>query len=122
LVAQVTSPVMVGRDAELSRLEHRLRDIESGDGRLVVLSGEAGVDKSRLVAEVRRRARDIGYAVLLGECSESDLAVPYLPFVEAIVFTVCGARYVRLRNLRKPGSTDQVCRGSRPRRGGCAGN
>ncbi|HKR99642.1 MAG TPA: AAA family ATPase, partial [Candidatus Dormibacteraeota bacterium] len=78
------SPVMIGRDSELARLEDALLVTLRGQSRVIVLSGEAGVGKSRLVAELRRRARSTGCAAIVGECPETDLALPYLPFVEAI--------------------------------------
>ncbi|MGI9029589.1 MAG: ATP-binding protein, partial [Ilumatobacteraceae bacterium] len=54
-----------------------------GRPRAVVVQGEAGIGKSRLVAEVLDRARYRGAAVLLGRCGE-DLDVPYLPLVSAL--------------------------------------
>ena len=55
-----------------------------GDGRLAVLSGEAGIGKTRLADELARLARQLGWAVLWGTCSEAELSLPYLPFVEAL--------------------------------------
>jgi class 3 adenylate cyclase/tetratricopeptide (TPR) repeat protein len=55
-----------------------------GRGRVLLLSGEAGVGKTRVTAEVGTRARALGMSVLTGGCSETSLAVPYLPFVEAL--------------------------------------
>lgn len=45
---------LVGRESELSRLLKALRDLQEGSGGVLVLTGEAGVGKSRLVAEARR--------------------------------------------------------------------
>jgi hypothetical protein len=42
------------------------------------------VGKSRMATEVQARAGRLGWGVLVGGCSESELAVPYLPVVEAI--------------------------------------
>jgi len=50
----------------------------------VVLAGEAGIGKTRLASELQRQARKRGTTVLWGGCSEAKLALPYLPFVEAI--------------------------------------
>jgi len=75
---------MIGRDSELARVEEALLAAQHGECRVVVITGEAGVGKSRLVNELRRRAAAIGSVVLYGECSEADVALPYLPFVEAI--------------------------------------
>ncbi len=81
---RVLSPVLVGRQAELSRLEDALLSANRGDGRFVLLAGEAGIGKTRLATELRRRAQKLGCAVLWGSCSEIELSLPYLPFVEAI--------------------------------------
>ena len=49
----------------------------------VVLSGDAGIGKTRLLAEVARTARDQGWTVLVGHClSEAGQSLPYLPFLE----------------------------------------
>ncbi|HEY6377570.1 MAG TPA: ATP-binding protein, partial [Candidatus Dormibacteraeota bacterium] len=84
MIAPILSPVMVGRDDELARLEDALLSARRGEGRIVVLCGDAGVGKSRLASELKRRAVLHGCTVLAGECSEADLALPYLPFIEAI--------------------------------------
>jgi class 3 adenylate cyclase len=78
------SPVLVGRQHELSRLEDELLSANRGDGRFVLLAGEAGMGKTRLAKELSQRARKLGCNVLWGSCSEAELALPYLPFVEAI--------------------------------------
>jgi class 3 adenylate cyclase len=77
-------PVLVLREEELTLLEDALLSAARGDGRVVVLAGDAGMGKTRLATELGERARKIGASVLWGGCSEADLALPYLPFVEAI--------------------------------------
>jgi class 3 adenylate cyclase len=77
-------PVLVRREEQLAALEDALLESRRGEGRLVVLAGEAGIGKTRLAAEVARQARRLGSAVLWGGCSEAELSLPYLPFVEAI--------------------------------------
>lgn len=81
---RVLSPVLVGRLDELSQLEDALLAANRGDGRLVLLAGEAGIGKTRLAHELERRARKLGGDVLWGSCSEAELPLPFLPFVEAI--------------------------------------
>lgn len=48
---------MIGRGSELDRLEHHVRMAQRGEGAIVNIVGEAGVGKSRLVAELKRRKR-----------------------------------------------------------------
>jgi class 3 adenylate cyclase len=76
--------VLVRRDDQLATLEDALLEARRGHGGLVVLSGEAGIGKTRLADELSHQARRLGSAVLWGGCSEAELSLPYLPFVEAI--------------------------------------
>jgi predicted ATPase len=78
------SPILVGREHELGVLEDTLLTASRGDARVALIAGEAGMGKTRLAEEVISRARKIGFEVLTGGCSEAELALPYLPFVEAI--------------------------------------
>jgi tetratricopeptide (TPR) repeat protein len=84
MLQRVLSPVLVGRDEQLSQLEDELLSMNRGEGRLVLLAGEAGIGKTRLSTELTHRARKLGCEVLWGSCSEAELALPYLPFVEAV--------------------------------------
>jgi class 3 adenylate cyclase/tetratricopeptide (TPR) repeat protein len=74
---RVSSERFVGREDELAVLE-----AESGT---VLIAGDAGVGKSRLVAELERRARSHGKLVLIGECVElTDWELPYAPIVAGL--------------------------------------
>ena len=55
----------------------------TGERRVVLVAGEPGVGKTRLVAALARHADDEGALVLFGRCEE-DLAVAYQPFAEAL--------------------------------------
>jgi len=84
MLQRVRSPVLIGRQEQLSQLEDALLSVNRGEGRFVVLTGEAGIGKTRLATELTKRARKLGCDVLWGSCSEAELALPYLPFVEAV--------------------------------------
>jgi DNA-binding CsgD family transcriptional regulator len=80
---------LVGRDAELGRLLAFLDDallVVPGAGRAVgaLVSGDAGIGKSRLVSEVSAIAVAKGVTVLCGHCAEIGDSVPYLPFADAL--------------------------------------
>ena len=71
---------MVGRSAELSQLQAALRTTATGSGaRILVVVGEAGVGKTRLLGEFERWAeRDATHPeILLGRATTATLAAPY---------------------------------------------
>src|SRR5215204_2438904 len=77
-------PVLIRRDDELGVLEDALLAARRGESRFVALAGEAGIGKTRLARELASEARELGCTVLAGACSDAELTLPYLPFVEAI--------------------------------------
>src|SRR5919109_872523 len=83
-VAQLVCPSIVGRDAELARLERCLAETLQGIGRLVVLSGEAGIGKTRLAREVAGRALAAGMRVRTGRAVQASAPIPYRPVIEAV--------------------------------------
>ena len=74
---------LVGRDAELGRLRRAWEEASASGHRLVVVSGEPGIGKSRLAAELARLVLAVGGEVLVGHADEESMA-PYQPFVEAL--------------------------------------
>ena len=75
---------VVARETDKARLTSAYKHAESCEGRAVVLvSGDAGVGKTTLVAEAARSAAKEGACVLLGRCQE-DVRAPYSPFAEAL--------------------------------------
>ncbi len=75
---------VVARDTEGAMLTDAYKRAAAGEGRAVVLvSGDAGVGKSTLIAEAARRAAKEGACVLLGRCQE-DVSASYAPFAEAL--------------------------------------
>ena len=75
---------VVGRDTEMPAITDAVKEVGAGEGRQILLvSGEAGLGKTTLVAEAARSAFDTGACVLFGHCEE-DLATPYQLFAEAL--------------------------------------
>jgi DNA-binding SARP family transcriptional activator len=75
---------LVGRTEEVRALAEALDAAGAGDGGLVVISGEAGIGKTRLLAELPTLARYRGVRVLLGHCHHSEQVLPFRPLVEAV--------------------------------------
>ncbi len=74
---------LVGRDAALSMLQQALDDAEADRGRVVLVAGEPGIGKSRLLEEFATRSRD--RAVVLGAAARSvERSLPYQPVAEAL--------------------------------------
>jgi class 3 adenylate cyclase/tetratricopeptide (TPR) repeat protein len=73
----------VGRANELALLRRSLGEAQSGRMRLVLLSGEPGIGKTRLATHAALAARAEGAIVLYGRCNE-ELQVPYAAWVEAL--------------------------------------
>lgn len=88
---------LLGREAELAEL---LRALPADDGdparsvrpRLLLLAAEAGVGKTRMLAEVAWRAREMGMLTLASGCYEQESRLPYGPIHDAL------ADYVRTQS------------------------
>jgi predicted ATPase len=94
---------LVGRARELASLLSALDDAASGRGRLILLSGEPGIGKSRLADELGEIARRRGATVLWGRCWEAGGAPAYWPWVQAIRAYVEGSDEATLRQELGPG-------------------
>lgn len=84
LVARLGSGIpLVARDRELDRLRAMLAQAGDGTAGAVLLAGDAGVGKTRLVDELAASADDT--LVLMGRCLDAgETGLPYLPFAEAL--------------------------------------
>jgi DNA-binding NarL/FixJ family response regulator len=75
---------LVGRAGELAALRSALEHAAGGSAAVAVLDGDAGVGKTRLLAELADTARAEGWLVLIGHCVDlGDVPPPYLAFTEA---------------------------------------
>lgn len=128
----LVSPVMIGRDVHLSALRRGIDAAEAGAGQVILVAGEAGIGKSRLVGEAVAYARDRGLRVLTGQCFAADRAAPYAPlrdllrsdvvgqpWAEAILVGVGAELGVLLPEFARPGldePTGAMARGESDRR------
>ena len=69
-------PILVGRDDLLALADRRLDEIGPGNGHFLLIAGEAGLGKTRLLGAIERRATAAGFRVVRAGTYPSDLQVP----------------------------------------------
>ena len=74
---------LIGREAEIRLLREVLNRAGEGHGQVVAVIGEAGVGKSRLLAEVAAEAVALRARVLVGRCYEAEQILPFASWVDA---------------------------------------
>ena len=80
----VVCPILVGRSAEMNLLQECIETAASGQGGVVLLSGEAGIGKSRLVAELQQSASAQDFQLLSGQCFPTDRSCSYAPLLDLL--------------------------------------
>src|SRR5689334_22881825 len=94
---------LVGRLNELAHLEAALRRADQGSPATVLISGEAGVGKSRLLREFAGPAAGKGARVLVGACVDLGSGdLPYAPLVDALRTLVRDVGADTIRDLTGP--------------------
>jgi class 3 adenylate cyclase len=76
-VAALFATPLVGRDAELARMDEILAQVAEGKGHVVRLVGSAGVGKSHLAAAFLDRARGHTFQIAIGSCQSTESHVAY---------------------------------------------
>jgi DNA-binding CsgD family transcriptional regulator len=85
MARRISSPVIVGRDDELALLRATVERGREGRAETVLIGGEAGVGKSRLVGQLATEAPELGARVVIGGCPALvDAPLPYAPVAAAI--------------------------------------
>jgi predicted ATPase len=75
---------LVGRAEELSSLDRVLAELDQGGSDAILLVGEPGIGKTRLLAELAARADARGHLVLTGSASELEGDLPFSVFVDSL--------------------------------------
>lgn len=77
------APLLVGRIDELARLRAVVDDAWRGQAAIILVTGEAGIGKSRLVDELAVESLRRGGRLLRGNCYESEQILPFRPWIDA---------------------------------------
>ncbi|HYB00021.1 MAG TPA: AAA family ATPase [Ktedonobacteraceae bacterium] len=98
----VVCPVVIGRANDIAVLHTLIDEAKSGKGQVFLISGEAGIGKSRLVREAKAYASQ-SMSILQGNCFESDQSYPYAPLVDLLhTFFAAHAQEEFLQTLDAP--------------------
>ena len=104
--AQPSAQPFVGRAKELRELEAMLDAAASGRGGVVLVTGEPGIGKTRLLQELERTAASAGSRVLVGRCWEEGGAPAYWPWIQVV--RAAGGEFERLASARPEASAPGV--------------
>src|SRR5579864_3474996 len=87
----IVCPILIARRPHLDSLVQFIEQAHSGHGQTILVSGEAGIGKSRLIAEAIRYTRashsqtaSPTTLILEGRCFEPDRSLPYAPFLDVL--------------------------------------
>jgi DNA-binding CsgD family transcriptional regulator len=80
----IVSPTFIGRATQLEVLEQWFAQATCGKSQIVLITGEAGIGKSRLATEAHRRAEQLGWQTVQGGCFEPDRLFPYAPLIDLL--------------------------------------
>jgi hypothetical protein len=86
----IVCPTLIGRATLLDALNYLVMRAVTGQGQVALIAGEAGMGKSRLVAEVTAHAQRQGFVVLQGRCFEPDRVLPYAPLLDLLRVDLAG--------------------------------
>ena len=97
-------PVFIGRTPERDALSRLIDRTRSGQGQVALVCGEAGIGKSRLVAEAKAYAAAHDFLLLLeGPCFQTDSTFPYAPLLD--LFRAYFARWAHWAPISLPETT-----------------
>jgi DNA-binding CsgD family transcriptional regulator/tetratricopeptide (TPR) repeat protein len=109
--SQVSSPVLVGRSGQLAALDSALAEARRSRPSAIMVGGEAGVGKSRLVSEFAARSRSAGVRVLMGGCLELGAdGLPFAPFISVLRELVRDLGAAGVAGLLPGGATRDLAR------------
>jgi DNA-binding CsgD family transcriptional regulator/predicted negative regulator of RcsB-dependent stress response len=80
----IICPILIGRTPMLTNLHSLIDQVRGGQGQVVLLCGEAGIGKSRLVTESKTYAATQGFLLLQGQCFPTDRSCPYAPLLDLL--------------------------------------
>jgi predicted ATPase len=84
IIKSAVCPVIIGRSVYIDTLRAALAQARQGSGQTMLLTGEAGIGESRLIAELKAFAAQQNILTLQGDCFERDRTFPFAPIIELL--------------------------------------
>jgi predicted ATPase/DNA-binding NarL/FixJ family response regulator len=100
-IRQIAETTLFGRDAEIARMCDLLDSVEHGETELLLVSGEPGIGKTRLLEELSDEAEARRFLVLSGRGTELEQEAPFAPLIEALDGELAALGTERLESLRE---------------------
>ncbi len=97
---------LVGREDEMSLIASLLRDARKGAGKTLIVSGEGGVGKTRILTEAGIHARAEGWHVVTGRAYAVETGIPYALFSDALLPTIRSLEAGTLAVLSRGGAAE----------------
>ena len=76
------SDLYVGRENELAQIMETFDAVDQGDGRVILLSGEPGIGKTRIAETVTEMASNREFITLHSRCDQAEITPPYWPWIQ----------------------------------------
>ena len=99
---------LVGRSTELTEITSALDAVDGGAGRTIILAGEGGVGKTRLVQAAQAMAEKRGWTVALGRAYPVESGMPYALFSDALLPIIRKLEPGTLQTLTRGGNAELV--------------
>ena len=87
-----TRPLLLGRERDIAELDEALGLAVQGTPQVVLVGGDAGIGKTTLVADLERRASELGFTVATGHCLDLEAGISFAPVIEAVRIAARRAR------------------------------
>jgi DNA-binding NarL/FixJ family response regulator len=97
---------LIGRTSELAQLTALLRDAKKGKGRTLIVSGEGGIGKTRLLTAASDKAAHDGWNVVIGRSYAVESGIPYALFSDAFLPMLQAFDPASLNVLTRGGSAE----------------
>ncbi len=92
-----TSSLLLGRERDIAELGEALGLAGQGSPQVVLVGGDAGIGKTTLVADLERRAAELGFTVATGHCLDIGAGISFAPVVEAVRALLAGLDNLQTR-------------------------